>query len=184
MINIELFKIVTDKNKLKNKCKEVELPLDEETRTTLLKMINYLKLSQDDEIAQKYDIRPGVGLAANQIGLDKRMLAIYIENDDGSETKYGLVNPVITSYSVQECYLGNGEGCLSVKKYVPGYVYRHYKVTVKAYDVLEDKEITIKARGFLAIVLQHEIDHLNGLLYTDHINKDNPYLEKDGAIVI
>ena len=112
------------------------------------------------------------------------MLAIYFENDNGSETVYGLVNPVITSYSVQECFIANGEGCLSVKDDVPGYVYRHYKVTVKAYDVLEDKEITIKARGFLAIVLQHEIDHLNGLLYTDHINKKNPFIEKENAIAI
>ena len=181
---MELFKIVTDQNQLRNKCKEVELPLSEENRTTLLKMIKYLELSQDDEIAQKYDIRPGVGLAANQIGLDKRMLAIYFENNDGSETKYGLVNPVITSYSVQESYIANGEGCLSVKKDVPGYVYRHYKVTVKAYDVLKDDYITIKARGFLAIVLQHEIDHLNGLLYTDHINKKDPYFQKEDAIAI
>ena len=181
---MELFKIVTDKNKLRQKCKEVELPLSEENKTLLLKMINYLKLSQDEEIANKYDIRPGVGLAANQIGLDKRMLAIYFENSDGSETTYGLVNPVITSYSVQECYIEAGEGCLSVKKDVAGYVYRHYKVTVKAYDVLEEKEITIKARGFLAIVLQHEIDHLNGLLYTDHINQKDPYQIKEDAIAI
>jgi peptide deformylase len=181
---MELFKIVTNREKLKKRCNEVALPLTDEDRTTLLKMIEYLKASQDDEIAQKYDIRPGVGLAANQIGLDKRMIAVYLENENGSETKYGLVNPTITAYSLQECYLANGEGCLSVKKDVPGYVYRHYKVTVKAYDVLEDKEIVIKARGFLAIVLQHEIDHLNGLLYIDHINKDNPFYEKKDAIAI
>ena len=181
---MELFNIVTDKNKLRKKCDEVELPLDDETRATLLKMIEYLKLSQDDAIAEKYNIRPGVGLAANQIGLDKKIIAIYFENNDGSETVYGLVNPVITSYSVQETYLANGEGCLSVKKDVPGYVYRHNKITVKAYDILEDKEITIKARGFLSIVLQHEIDHLNGLLYTDHINKDDPYYVKPDAIAI
>ena len=80
--------------------------------------------------------------------------------------------------------LDAGEGCLSVKKDVPGYVYRHYKITVKAYDVIENREITIKARGLLSIILQHEIDHLNGLLYTDHINKDDPYLIKEGAIAI
>lgn len=181
---MELFTIVTDQNKLRNKCEEVALPLTNEDRTTLLKMIEYLKFSQDEEIAQKYNIRPGVGLAANQIGLNKRMLAIYIENNDGSITKYGLVNPIITSYSVQESYIANGEGCLSVKKDVEGYVYRHHKITVKAYDVLEDNYITIKARGFLSIVLQHEIDHLNGLLYTDHINKKDPYYEKEGAIAI
>ncbi len=181
---MELFKIVTDQSKLKNKCKEVELPLSNEDKTTLLKMIKYLELSQDDEFAQKYDIRPGVGLAANQIGLDKRMLAIYFENGDGSVVKYGLVNPVITSYSVQKSYIASGEGCLSVKKDVPGYVYRHYKITVKAYSVLDEDFITIKARGFLSIVLQHEIDHLNGLLYTDHIDKKDPFHEDDGAIAI
>lgn len=181
---MELFRIVTDKNELRKKCEEVTLPLTEEDKTTLLKMIQYLELSQDDDIAQKYNIRPGVGLAANQIGLNKRMLAIYFENGDGSETKYGLVNPVITSYSVQESYIANGEGCLSVKKDVPGYVYRHYKITVKAFDVLKNDFITIKAKGFLSIVLQHEIDHLNGLLYTDHINPKDPYQLKEDAIAL
>lgn len=181
---MELFNIVTDKTKLRKKCEEVETPVNKETKTTLLKMIEYLKASQDDEIAQKYDIRPGVGLAANQIGINKRFLAIYLIDEKGNEVVYGLVNPNIISYSVQECYLANGEGCLSVKKDVPGYVYRHYKISVKAYDVIEDKVITIKARGFLAIVLQHEIDHLNGLLYIDHIDQNNPYKEKEGAIAI
>ena len=181
---MELFEIVTDRKILKKRCKEVDLPLSAQDKTTLLKMIEYLKLSQDDEIATKCNIRPGVGLAANQIGLDKRMLAVYLEDNKGNEIKYGLVNPSITSYSVQECYLANGEGCLSVKKDVPGYVYRHYKVTVEAYDVIEEADVVIKAKGFLAIVLQHEIDHLNGLLYVDHIDKENPFKEKEGAIAI
>ena len=150
---MELFNIVTDKSKLKKKCQEVEMPLSKEDTTLLFKMIEYLKLSQDDEIANQYDIRPGVGLAANQIGIDKRMLAIYLIDEKGKEVQYGLVNPVITSYSIQETYLANGEGCLSVKKDVPGYVYRHYKVTVKAFDVVENKDIIIKAKGFLSIVL-------------------------------
>ena len=181
---MELFKIVTDKNELKKRCEEVSLPLDEETRTLLLKMIDYLKKSQDDEIASKYNIRPGVGLAANQIGINKRFLAVYLIDEKGNEIKYGLVNPVITSYSVQEAYIQSGEGCLSVKDDVPGYVYRHNKITVRAYDVVEDKMITIKARGYLSIVLQHEIDHLNGLLYTDRINKLNPFIEKEDAVAI
>ena len=181
---MELFNIVTDKSKLKNKCEMVELPLSEDNRELILKMLEYLEISQDDQLAAKYDIRPGVGLAANQIGINKRIIAIYLIDEKGNEVKYGLVNPTITSYSVQKTYLANGEGCLSVKKDVPGYVYRHYKITVKAFDVLENKEITIKARGFLSIVLQHEIDHLNGLLYTDHINKINPFEEKEDAIAI
>ena len=181
---MELFNIVTDREELKKRCEEVEMPLDQETKTLLLKMIDYLKKSQDDEIAKKYDIRPGVGLAANQIGINKRFLAIYVIDENGKEIQYGLVNPVITSYSVQESYISNGEGCLSVKEDVPGYVYRHARITVRAYDVIEDKIITIKARGFLSIVLQHEIDHLNGLLYTDRINKDNPFIEKEDAIAL
>ena len=181
---MELFKIVTDKNELKKRCEEVSLPLDNETRTLLLKMIDYLKKSQDDEIAKKYDIRPGVGLAANQIGVNKRFLAVYLVDEKGNEIQYGLVNPVITSYSVQEAYIQSGKGCLSVKDDVPGYVYRHNKITVRAYDVIEDKIITIKARGYLSIVLQHEIDHLNGLLYTDRINKLDPFIEKEDAIAI
>ena len=181
---MELFKIVTDKNELKKRCQEVELPLNNDTREIILKMVDYLKKSQDDEIAKKYDIRPGVGLAANQIGINKRFLAVYLIDDKGEEIQYGLVNPVITSYSVQETYIQSGEGCLSVKEDVPGFVYRHNKITVRAYDVLEDKMITIKARGYLSIVLQHEIDHLNGLLYTDRINKDNPFIEKEDAIAI
>ena len=181
---MELFNIVTDREELKKRCEEVEMPLNQEIKTLLLKMIDYLKKSQDDEIAKKYDIRPGVGLAANQIGINKRFLAIYVIDENGKEIQYGLVNPVITSYSVQESYISNGEGCLSVKEDVPGYVYRHARITVRAYDVIEDKIITIKARGFLSIVLQHEIDHLNGLLYTDRINKDNPFIEKEDAIAL
>jgi peptide deformylase len=181
---MELFKIVTDKEELKKRCLEVETPISEELKTLLLKMIDYLKKSQDDDFAKEHDVRPGVGLAANQIGYNQRFLAIYLIDDHGKEIKYGLVNPVITSYSVQESYISNGEGCLSVKEDVPGYVYRHAKITVRAYDVIEDKIITIKAKGFLSIVLQHEIDHLNGLLYTDRINKDNPFIEKEGALVL
>ena len=163
---MELFKIVTNKEELKKRCEEVETPVDQDTKDLLIKMVDYLKASQDDEIAEKYNIRPGVGLAANQIGIQKRFLAVYLIGDKGEEIQYGLVNPVITSYSVQEAYISNGEGCLSVKEDVPGYVYRHAKITVRAYDVFQDKVITIKARGFLSIVLQHEIDHLDGTLMT------------------
>ena len=181
---MELFKIVTDEKFLKKMCDEVELPLSKENHDLLLRMIDYLKLSQDDEIAKKYNLTPGVGLAANQIGISKRMLAVYYQDQNGNDITYGLVNPIITSYSMQKAYIESGEGCLSVKKDVPGYVYRHYKITVKAYDVVEDKEIIIKAKGLLAIILQHEIDHLNGMLFTDRINKDEPYYEIEGAIAI
>ena len=116
-------------------------------------MVEYLEVSQNDELAEKYNIRPGVGLAANQVGVQKRMIAIYfIENEE--VMKYALVNPRIISYSVKMCCLDSGEGCLSVPKDVEGYVYRHYKVTVKGFDILTNKEVTIKAKGYLAIILK------------------------------
>lgn len=180
---MKVFDIVTDKTFLSKECKEVALPLSKEDKDILIEMVEYLKVSQDDELAKKYDIRPGVGLAANQIGLDKRMIAIYFQDEDKTY-EYALVNPKIVSYSVKLCCLDNGEGCLSVPVDVEGYVYRHYKVTVKGYDALTDKEVTIKARGYLAIILQHEMDHLEGKLYTDRIDPKDPFKIIEDAILI
>ena len=92
---MKIFKIVKDSDKnLRKKCLEVSLPLDEETKNTLLEMIEYLKISQDEEKAKKYNIRSGVGLAAPQIGIQKRMLAIYVQYED-KVYEYALVNPKI-----------------------------------------------------------------------------------------
>ena len=180
---MRVFDIVTDKNFLKQKCEEVSLPLNKEDKETLLDMVEYLKISQDEELSKKHNIRPGVGLAANQIGLKKRMIAIYFE-DENTVHQYALVNPKIVSYSVKLCCLDNGEGCLSVPKDVEGYVYRYYKTTVKGYDAITDKEVTIKARGYLSIILQHEIDHLEGKLYTDRIDPKDPFKVIEDAILI
>ena len=147
-------------------------------------MVEYLKNSQDDEFAQKYGIRPGVGLAAPQIGYDKRFFAVYLIDDDGNELKYGLVNPRIIMSSVKKCALRSGEGCLSVKNDKKGYVYRYHKITLRAYDVFEEKEIEIKAKGFTAIVLQHELDHLDGIVYYDRISKNSPYQEIENSVFI
>lgn len=180
---MKVFDIVTDKKFLAKKCQEVNLPLSDEDKETLLDMVEYLKVSQDEELAKKHNIRPGVGLAANQIGLNKRMIAIYFEDEDRTY-EYALVNPKIVSYSVKLCCLDNGEGCLSVEKDVEGYVYRYYKVTVKGFDALTNKDVTIKARGYLSIILQHEIDHLEGKLYTDRIDKNDPFKIIEDAILI
>ena len=181
---MKTFNIVTDKKFLHDECAEVSLPLSKEDKQLLLDMVEYLKNSQDDELAEQYNIRPGVGLAANQIGHKKRMIAVYFVNENEEVVQYGLVNPKIVSYSVKQCCLDSGEGCLSVPKDVEGYVYRNFKITVKAYDVITDKEVTIKAKGYLSIILQHEIDHLNGLLYTDRIDKKDPFKIIEDAILI
>ena len=65
-----------------------------------------------------------------------------------------------------------------------GYVYRSYKIKVSAYDLLQDKQIEIDAKGYDAIVLQHEIDHLDGILYYDRIDRNDRFKRKDNAVLI
>ncbi len=178
-----VFDIITDKKFLHQKCDDVSFPISEDDKKLALDMVEYLKNSQDKELSEKYGIRPGVGLAANQVGVKKKIIAIYFE-ENGKVIEYALVNPKIISYSIKMSCLDSGEGCLSVPKDVEGYVYRYYKVTVKAFDVITNKEITIKARDYLSIILQHEIDHLNGILYTDHIDKKDPFKIIEDAIFI
>ena len=173
--------IVTDKNPLlRKKCESVPFPYSEEDKQMVLDMYEYVKASQDEKIIEEYDIRPGVGIAAPQIGILKRMIAIHIEDEDKTYS-YALINPELVSYSVQLAYLESGEGCLSVPEDKEGYIYRCKKVVVKGYDALTDKEVTIKASGFLSIALQHELDHLMGVLYYDRINKKDPFIRLKDA---
>ena len=114
--------------------KEVKVPLSEEDEKLALDMFEYLKNSQDEEIAEKYDLRPGVGLAAVQVGQLKRMCAIYIPNVDSEGNvknidQWVLVNPKVISYTEKEAYLRHGEGCLSVPEDKSGLVPRHAKIT-------------------------------------------------------
>ena len=167
-------KIVKDSNPIMRKKSEpVALPLSKEDKATLDEMLNYLKLSQDEEYAKKHNIRAGVGIAAIQIGLLKRMFCIYYEKDGGI-VQYQLVNPKIIEYSVRKCALKDGEGCLSVEEDHPGISHRYYKIKMAAFDALTNQDIVITARGFDAIVLQHEYDHLDGLFFYDRIDKNNP----------
>jgi peptide deformylase len=167
-------KIVKDSNPImRKKSQPVELPLSAEDKKTLDDMLEYLKLSQDEDYAKKHNIRAGVGIAAIQIGLLKRMFCIYYETEEGI-VQYQLVNPKIIEYSVRKCALKDGEGCLSVDGEHPGYSHRYYKIKMQAYDALTDRDIIITARGFDAIVLQHEYDHLDGLFFYDRIDQKKP----------
>ena len=167
-------KIVKDNNPImRKKSLPVDLPLSVEDKKTLDDMLEYLKLSQDEEYAAKHNIRAGVGIAAIQIGLLKRMFCIYYETEDGI-VQYQLVNPKIIEYSVKKCALQNGEGCLSVDGEHPGLSHRYYKIKMTAFDALTNQDIVITARGFDAIVLQHEYDHLDGKFFYDRIDKNNP----------
>jgi peptide deformylase len=104
---------------------------------------------------------PGVGLAAPQIGESIRVLVAEYEDQ-----AVALVNPEIIKRSEEE-ELGT-EGCLSIPGYVGDDVPRATAVTVKARDP-KGKEIRVKADGWFARILQHEIDHLDGVLFTDRI---------------
>ncbi|MDY0345114.1 MAG: peptide deformylase [Bacilli bacterium] len=181
-----MFKIVKDTSlSLRSKSKPVELPLTSKDHDLILRMFSYLKKTQDPAFLEKHPkIREGVGLAAPQVGVNKRMTVIYYHDAEGKETQYALVNPRIVENSIKKCYLLVGEGCLSVDDKHEGYVPRDNKIKVKAYDVLTESDIEITARGYDAIVLQHEIDHLDGILYYDRINKDNPFQVIEGAVEI
>ena len=187
---IKMKNIIDDSHPLiREKSLPVELPIDEETRHTLLEMYQFLVNSQDEELSEKYDLRPAVGIAGVQIGILKRICAIYVKNydDEGNfinDDSYALVNPRIVAHTQKKSYLKDGEGCLSVNENIEGYVPRFAKVTVKGYDVLTDKDVTIIARGFLAICLQHELDHFEGTLFYDHINKEYPKMPIKDAMIV
>jgi peptide deformylase len=168
---------------LRERALDVDLPPTEEDIHTLREMMDFLKNSQTPEIAEKYNLRPGVGLAAPQIGLKKRMIAVLTEDQNGKVYDYGLFNPRIVSHSVELTYLNGGEGCLSVDRAVPGYVPRYARITVKGTDI-DGTEISLRLKGFPAIVFQHEIDHLNGVMFYDHINKEDPFKAPENSTPI
>lgn len=173
--------IVREGNPILNKSVDaVETPLNEENKELLNEMITFLKNSQDETIAEKYNLRPGVGLAAPQLGLNKRLVAVHFEDQHDKLYSYGLVNPKIISHSVEMAYMASGEGCLSVDRQVEGYVPRYARVTVKATD-MEGTPIKLRLKGYAAVVFQHEIDHINGIMFYDHINKQQPYVVPEGA---
>lgn len=177
--------IIKDINPVvRQKSEPVKLPLSDEDRILLMDMLTYVKDSQDEEKAEAENLRPAVGIAAIQLGVPKKILAVVVPDEDGNDMEYALANPRIISESVQRAYLKTGEGCLSVEGAHEGFVPRAARITVKGYDLLQDKEITIRAKDYLAIVLQHEIDHFSGTLFYDHINKANPWKDIEDAIVI
>ena len=173
---------------LAKKAEMVNIPLDKQTIKTLKEMMQYLEYSQDDELCAKYDLRPGVGLAAPQINVSKQMFVMMTYNETGDKFyKLALVNPQIIATSEEKTYLPGGEGCLSVSPEKNGTVIRYNKIKFKGYnynfekDILEPIQMTLK--GYPAIVFQHEYDHLNGVLFiskkTNNLNGIKPVFFPD-----
>ncbi len=155
---------------LRQIAKEVPVPLTEEDKETLKLMMEYVVNSQDEELSDKYSLRPGVGLAAPQIGVSKRMFVVHCYDEDDNLISYGLANPKLISHSVEEIHLDDGEGCLSVDREVKGIVPRYARIRLKAYDI-GGNEIELKLKGYPAIVFQHELDHLDGIMFYDRIEE-------------
>lgn len=162
---------------------EVSMPPSEEEKEILISLLEYVKNSQDPELSAQYGLRPGIGLAAPQINVPKRMIAVHLHDEQGNLYSYALYNPKIVSHSVEKAYLVSGEGCLSVDENIPGYVERFARITVKG-TTLTGEEVKLRLKGLPAICFQHEIDHLNGIMFYDHINKQDPFKPIEGAIAI
>ena len=181
--------ILDEKDKrLRQISKEVEFPLTKKDKELIDTMIKYLHDSQIQEISEKYDLRPGMGLSAIQLGVPKRFFVVVLETTEEDQEEqqfetYILINPKMISNSMEKIYVTDGEGCLSVNRPVEGIVPRYARVTFEAYD-MEGRKINIRAREELAICFQHELDHLNGILFTDRINPKNPFKDKDSMRAI
>ncbi|WP_025727952.1 peptide deformylase [Atopobacter phocae] len=173
---------------LREKAKKVEFPLTSDTKEMAEEMLTFLKNSQNPEIAEKYKLRAGVGLAAPQINKNLQIIAVHIpylfEDEDNEEINHDIdtldsfthimINPRILSESVQQIALSSGEGCLSVDRTVEGYVPRAKKIKLRFQDI-EGQTHQLTLHDYEAIVVQHEIDHLNGIMFYDRIHTEDPF---------
>ena len=118
------------------------------------------------EMADTMYEAPGVGLAAIQVGSDRQVL-VYDDKPEENDHRFGvIINPRVVETEGQ--IISENEGCLSVPDFRSD-VKRAARVLVEGVD-REGKPLRVEAEGFLAIVLQHEIDHLNGTLFIDRIS--------------
>lgn len=157
--------------KLRQKSLEVALPLSKEDQAIIDDMIYYVDESQKEGST----LRSGIGIAAVQLGHLKRMFYInVVYNSEGDQFRDVIINPRMSFQSSTPAALQNGEGCLSVDEEADGQeglVHRKNRVIVKGYSYFDKKEKEWDVTGFLAIVFQHEYDHLEGRLFIDRINK-------------
>ncbi len=171
--------ILDEKNKiLRKKAKTVTFPLTSEDFALIEHMKKHLYYSQLTDECEQYSLRPGMGLAFPQLGILKRIIVIVHEKEEGKFDEYVLVNPKIISHSVEQIAAYEGEGFLSVSRDVEGHVPRHARISINAFDE-KGKPISLRARDELAIAIQHEIDHLDGILFFDRIDKNKPFYTED-----
>lgn len=135
-----------------------------------------------DDMVETMRQAPGVGLAAPQVGESSRLIVVEYGDDENDETPpklYVMANPEITRSS-QETVLGT-EGCLSIPG-IQGDVERIEAITVKGLN-RHGRPMTVKAKGWLARIFQHEIDHLDGILFVDRAEKLWQAAEHQGQVI-
>ncbi len=118
-----------------------------------------------DDMAETMYAAPGIGLAANQVGINQRIIVVDVEYSDAAPNLIALINPEITE---REGEIAWEEGCLSFPE-IHEEIQRSAHLKVKGLD-RNGEPFEIEADGLLAIALQHEIDHLNGILLIDHVS--------------
>lgn len=175
---LKLCNILDEKESVLHKVsKDATFPLTSEDNELITEAYNYLRLSQDEDEANRLNLRPGMGLAFCQLGVLKRIFIISYKNEDGSFTEYTVINPKLISHSNELVYVEEGEGCLSVNREVDGIVPRYARITVGYYDET-GKYVENRVREEMSVAFQHEMDHLDGIMFTDKIDKSNPYKGK------
>lgn len=141
-------------------------PLLRQVSTSIERVDAELQKLTDDMLETMYEA-PGIGLAAIQVGVPRRLLVIDVSKEGEDKQPLVFINPeIIKSSDERSVY---EEGCLSIPDYYAE-VERPTMVTVKSID-RDGKEQLTEADGLLATCLQHEIDHLNGVLFIDHISR-------------
>ena len=172
-------KILDEKHKiLRTTSKEVEFPLSNDDKKIIQDIITYLTMSQIEKYYTKYDLRPGMGMAFIQLGIPKNIFVIVEEIDEEKFKNYVIINPKMVSHSEELIYVGEGEGCLSVNRAVEGIVPRYARMTI-SYQDMDGKKQEIRVREDISVAFQHEMDHLNGILFVDKIDKKDPFKNKD-----
>ena len=157
---------------------DAKLPLTKKYKNIIDRIIKELTYSQIEEYEKKYELRPGMGLAFPQLGINERIIVVVHEYDEGKFENYVIVNPKITSYSDEIIAAEAGEGCLSVNREVEGHVPRNARITIEGFDP-DGNPVKYRAREELSIAFQHEVDHLNGILFYDRIDKKKPFFSED-----
>lgn len=138
----------------------------------------YIKANPNDLVLKQFvnrlyatvrdSISLGVGIAAPQVGISKNI--IWVQRFDKENMPFEVyLNPVITNYSEEK--QTQREGCLSIPNRTETLNTRAFSIVIE-YDTMQAEHKTEIVEGFTAIIFQHEIDHLNGILYLDHLNKE------------